>query len=176
MRIAQVAPLTERVPPKFYGGTERVVSYLTEELVRMGHEVTLFASADSVTRAELRPMCPRSLRLDRDCLDPIAHFILMAEIVARAAPQLGIIHAHTDYFLYSLARRISCPVVHTTHGRLDFADIQALMHEFADRPLVSITNNQRKPLPHSNWVATVNHGLPIGLFSLKRKPSGYLAF
>jgi glycosyltransferase involved in cell wall biosynthesis len=176
MRIAQIAPLFESVPPKLYGGTERIVSYLTEELVRMGHEVTLFASGDSVTRAHLEPQCPRSLRLDQNCLDQIAHHILMVERVHQKASDFDIIHAHIDYYPFSMMRRIDTPSVTTLHGRLDIPDLVPLYREFADIPLVSISIAQREPLPWVNWQGTVYHGLPRNLYTFHDKPGDYLAY
>src|SRR5207247_6543172 len=139
MRIAQVAPLYESVPPKYYGGTERVVSHLTEELVRQGHEVTLFASGDSVTAAHLVPCCPHSLRLDKGCVDPFAHHVLMLERVYQEAKRFDILHFHIDYLHFPMSRRSGAPVVTTLHGRLDLPDLPALYREFSDMPLVSIS-------------------------------------
>src|SRR3954462_7124039 len=140
MRIAQVAPLYESVPPKFYGGTERVVSYLTEELVRQGHDVTLFASADSVTSARLVPGCARSLRLDEQCADQLAHHVLMLEHVFQRAAEFDVIHFHTDYLHFPTARRSRVPHVTTLHGRLDIPDLVPLYKEYRDIPLVSISD------------------------------------
>ncbi len=176
MRIAQVSPLYESVPPQLYGGTERVVHYLTEELVRQGHEVTLFASGDSVTEARLVPMCPRALRLDEHSIDAMAHHMLMLEHVFRAAEEFDVIHFHIDYLHFPLSRRAGRPNVTTLHGRLDIADLVPLYHEFPDMPLVSISDAQRAPLPHGGWVSTVYHGLPTDLFTLQETPGGYLAF
>lgn len=176
MRIAQVAPLYESVPPKYYGGTERVVSYLTEELVRMGHEVTLFASGDSVTSARLVAPCRRSLRLDRQCVDQLSHHVLMLEMVLREADRFDVIHFHIDYIHFPLARRCPTPHVTTLHGRLDIPDLLPLYHEFHDLPMVSISNAQREPMPWVNWQATVYHGLPPDLYVLREEPGEYLAF
>ena len=176
MRIAQVSPLYESVPPKFYGGTERVVSYLTEELVRRGHEVTLFASGDSQTRAKLVPGCPRALRLDKRCVDPLApHFVMMEDLFRRAC-DFDLIHFHIDYLHFPLSRRLDMPNVTTLHGRLDIADLQPLYREYCSMPLVSISDSQRRPLPWCNWIATVYHGLPLELHKLQPKPGEYLAF
>lgn len=175
MKIAQVAPLFESVPPKLYGGTERVVSYLTEELVNQGHEVTLFASGDSVTGARLEPILPRSLRLDR-CNDPLAHHVLMLNRVAKLAPHFDIIHFHIDYIHFPLSRVLNLPHVTTLHGRLDLPDLVPVYREFNDMPVVSISNHQRAPLPHANWQKTVYHGLPADLYDFKPKPGHYLAF
>ncbi len=176
MRIAQVSPLYESVPPKLYGGTERVVSYLTEELVRQGHDVTLFASGDSVTAARLVAPCARALRLDKSCIDPYAHHMLALEMVARQASQFDIIHYHTDYFHFPLSRRSRRPQVTTLHGRLDIPDLAPLYWEFREMPVVSISNDQRRPLPWVNWQATVHHGLPLDLHQPRTRPGDYLAF
>ena len=176
MRIAQIAPLYESVPPKYYGGTERVVSYLVEELVAEGHDVTLFASGDSVTRARLVPVCPRSLRLDDQCVDQMAHLVLGLERVMQLAHEFDVLHFHADYFHYPLSRRAAYPHVTTLHGRLDTPDLEPLYREFADVPLVSISDAQRKPLPWANWTATVHHGLPPDLYPWHAEPGGYLAF
>ncbi|OAG28670.1 glycosyltransferase family 4 protein [Thermodesulfatator autotrophicus] len=176
MRIAQVAPLYESVPPKLYGGTERVVHYLTEELVKMGHEVTLFASKDSQTSAKLVPCAERSLRLDHTVKDPLAHHVIMLEKVAQNAQQFDIIHFHIDYLHFPLMRRLGVPHVTTLHGRLDIPDLEPLYREFSDAPVVSISNAQRKPLPRARWVATVYHGLPENLYRFRNKPGKYLAF
>ena len=176
MRIAQVAPLFESVPPKYYGGTERVVSYLTEELVRQGHEVTLFASGDSVTKAHLVAACRRSLRLDKHCMDQLAHQILMLEHVFQRAGEFDIVHFHIDYLHFPVSRRQPIPHMTTMHGRLDIPDIIPLHQEFLDMPLVSISDGQRKPLPWANWQATVYHGLPSDLYRFRSEPGSYLAF
>jgi glycosyltransferase involved in cell wall biosynthesis len=176
MRIAQVSPLYESVPPKLYGGTERVVHYLTEELVRMGHEVTLYASGDSVTSAELRAACPRALRLDPTHCDPIARHLLMIEQVAAVESQFDVAHFHTDYLHFPATRRLRLPHVTTLHGRLDIADLGPIYDEFGEVPVVSISNAQRAPLPQANWVSTVQHGLPADLFSYNARPTGYFAF
>ncbi|HEX7182183.1 MAG TPA: glycosyltransferase family 4 protein [Thermoanaerobaculia bacterium] len=177
MRIAQVAPLYESVPPQLYGGTERVVSYLTEELVRQGHEVTLFASGDSETRARLVASCPRSLRLSSDCVDQFVHHVVMLEEVFRRAESFDIIHFHIDYFHFPLSRRHpSVRHVTTLHGRLDIPDLVPLYLEFPEMPVVSISDNQRKPLPWLNWVATVHHGLPPDLQTWKDEPGDHLLF
>lgn len=177
MRIAQVSPLYESVPPKLYGGTERVVSYLTEALVRMGHDVSLFASGDSRTAATLIPVCPSALRLSGKRHDPIARHYLLLEEVARRADEFDVIHFHTDYLHYPLARRMRRPAHLTTlHGRLDLPDLDALHAEYAEMPLASISNSQREPLPQANWQGTVYHGLPRDLYTLNERPAGYLAF
>lgn len=176
MRIAQVAPLYESVPPKYYGGTERVVSYLTEELVRQGHEVTLFASGDSVTSAHLAPACHRSLRLDKHCIDTMAHHIVMLEQVYKQAEQFDFIHFHVDYLHFPLSRRCRFPHLTTLHGRLDIPDLEPLYKEFSEMPVVAISNAQRQPLPWINWQGTVYHGLPEDLYPFIEKPENYLAF
>src|SRR5687767_6257051 len=134
MRIAQVAPLYESVPPQAYGGTERVVSYLTEELVAAGHDVTLFASGDSVTRAELEAVCSRSLRLDSDCVDPLAHHFVLIDRVIQQATRFDVIHFHIDYLHFPFSRRMSVPHLTTLHGRLDLRDLQPLYQEYRDIP------------------------------------------
>jgi len=176
MRIAQVSPLYESVPPKYYGGTERVVSYLTEELVRQGHEVTLFASADSTTRARLIPPCRVSLRLQKECIDQLAHHIVMLELVAKHALDFDVIHFHIDYLHFPLSRRQSIPHLTTLHGRLDIPDLVPLYREFAEMPVVSISTAQRVPLPWANWLATVHHGLPKELYRFHPAPGKYLLF
>ena len=176
MRIAQVAPLYESVPPKYYGGTERIVSYLTEELVRQGHEVTLFASGDSETKARLIAVCRRSLRLDRHCLDQLAHHVVMLEGVLQRSGEFDVIHFHVDYLHFPLSRRQSFPHVTTLHGRLDIPDLVPLYTEFHDMPVVSISDAQREPLPWVNWQATVYHGLPDDLYRFRAGPGSYLAF
>jgi glycosyltransferase involved in cell wall biosynthesis len=176
MRIAQVSPLYESVPPRFYGGTERVVHYLTEELVRMGHEVTLFASGDSQTSAELRPACQRALRLDDSRGDPIARHLLMIEQVAALEADFDVAHFHTDYLHFPVARRLRTPHVTTLHGRLDIPDLRHVYDEFGDVPVVSISDSQRIPLPQANWVSTIHHGIPASLLQFTPRPEGYFAF
>lgn len=176
MRIAQVAPLFESVPPRLYGGTERVVSFLTEELVRMGHDVTLFASGDSVTRARLVPGSAQSLRLDPGCVDQLAHQIRQLERVFKDPDQFDVMHFHIDYLHYPLSRRYHLARLTTLHGRLDIPDLVPLYEEFPHEPLVSISDAQREPLPDAAWVATVYHGLPADLHALQPRPGGYLAF
>src|SRR5579875_304533 len=176
MRIAQVAPLYERVPPQNYGGTERVVSYLTEELVKQGHEVTLFASGDSITQARLVAPCDKSLRLDKNSVDPMIYHVLMLEMVFREAKRFDLIHFHIDYLHFPLIRRYRRPHVTTLHGRLDLPELPALYREFREMPVVSISNAQRGPLPGANWQGTVYHGLPLDLHSFTEQPGEYLAF
>src|SRR5262247_2419987 len=176
MSIAQVAPLYERVPPLYYGGTERIVSYLTEELINQGHDVTLFASGDSNTKGRLISPCKRSLRLDPDCLDRLAYHFLELEQVFQDAAFFDIIHFHIDYLHFPFSRRIDVPHVTTQHGRLDLPDLVPLYSEFADMPVVSISNSQRIPLARINWQGTVYHGLPLDLYKSKSSVGSYLAF
>jgi len=176
MRIAQVAPLFESVPPKLYGGTERVVSYLTEELVRLGHDVTLFASGDSVTGAHLIAVCPEALRLSTTCIDQLAHHIVMLEEVLLQSDNFDVIHFHIDYLHFPLSRHQGLVNLTTLHGRLDIPDLQPLYKRFGGMPVVSISDAQREPLPNANWQATVYHGLPQGQFSVYKQEGKYLAF
>jgi glycosyltransferase involved in cell wall biosynthesis len=178
MKIAQIAPLYESVPPRFYGGTERVVSYLTEEFVRQGHDVTLFASGDSATAAKLYPICPRALRLEgKSIIDPLAHHLRMIETVAQQAGEFDILHFHIDYLHFPITRRENYRAVTTLHGRLDIADVHPLFREFEDMNLVSISDAQRQPMPWAGWVGTVYHGLPEDLFRPQLEHQGkYLAF
>jgi glycosyltransferase involved in cell wall biosynthesis len=178
MKIAQVAPLIESVPPKLYGGTERVVSYLTDELVRQGHDVTLFASGDSQTKAKLVASVPKALRLNPAVKESLPHTVLQLEHLRQRADEFDVIHFHSDYLHLPLARTLlSGRTVTTMHGRLDLPDYQALFAEFRDTPLVSISNSQRTPLPHANWVGTVHHGLPASVCRFEPNPRGdYLAF
>jgi glycosyltransferase involved in cell wall biosynthesis len=176
MRIAQIAPLTEAIPPKLYGGTERVVSWLTEELLELGHDVTLFASGDSVTAARLEPMWPRALRLDDSVRDPMALHISMLERVRRQAAEFDILHFHLDYFPFSVFSRQSTPFVTTMHGRLDLQEHQTVFNAFKSVPVVSISNAQRGPVPQARWLRTVYHGLPASLLRPRAVKSDYLAF
>jgi glycosyltransferase involved in cell wall biosynthesis len=176
MRIAQVAPLHESVPPQLYGGTERIVHYLTEELVALGHEVTLYAAGDSRTAAELISVCPRSLRLDPGCLDPLAPHFTMLELLSQKRGDYDIIHFHIDYLHFSMSRALGWRQLTTLHGRLDLPQLQPLYQAYDDMPVVSISDAQRAPLPQANWIGTVLHGLPENLFTFSAKPSGYLAF
>ena len=176
MRIAQIAPLHEAVPPKLYGGTERVVSFLTEELVAQGHDVTLFASGDSVTSATLESVWPRALRLDPAIRDPIAPHMLMMEAVRRRADEFDVMHFHMDYWPFSLFGRQRTPFVTTMHGRLDLAELPPVFDMFSTAPIVSISDAQRRPLPQANYVATVLHGLPENLLTPQPGPKDYLAF
>jgi glycosyltransferase involved in cell wall biosynthesis len=176
VRIAQVAPLYERVPPVLYGGTERVVSYLTEELVRLGHEVTLFASGDSITGARLRAACSKALRLDPECRDSLAPHVHMLGQVYQQAHHFDVIHCHTDYLGLALARLAHTPTVITLHGRLDIPEIAPLYGEYSDVPLVSISDAQRLPMPEANWIATVYHGLPPDFYTFQPRPGSHLLF
>jgi glycosyltransferase involved in cell wall biosynthesis len=176
MRIAQVSPLVESVPPKWYGGTERIVSYLTEELVRQGHDVTLFASGDSVTSAFLCAATRQSLRQDKRCIDQLAHHVRMLESVFQRAREFDVVHFHVDYLHFPLSRRHSLSHVTTLHGRLDLADLVPLFQEFSEIPVISISDAQREPLPWANWQDTVHHGLPEDLYRLQPEPGRYLAF
>jgi glycosyltransferase involved in cell wall biosynthesis len=176
MKIAQVAPLFESVPPQCYGGTERVVSYLTEELVRQGHQVTLFASGDSVTQARLVASCPRALRLDDQCVDQLAHSVVLLDQVFRQAPTFDLIHFHIDYLHFPLSVRQRVPHVTTLHGRLDIPDLVAVFQTFPTMPVVSISDAQRTPLPWLHWQGTVYHGLPEDLYTFQETSGSYLAF
>ena len=176
MHIAQIAPLTEAVPPKLYGGTERVVSWLTEELIALGHEVTLFASGDSVTSARLEASWPRSLRLDGSVRDPHALHMMMLERVYQRAADFDFLHFHLDYYPFSLFSRQPTPFVTTLHGRLDLPEHQPVFDTFSTIPVVSISNAQRRPLPQANWVRTVHHGLPQDLLRPKPVKPSYFAF
>ena len=177
MKIAQIAPLWESVPPKLYGGTERVVSYLTEELVRIGHEVTLFATGDSQTRAKLRSVWPRALRLSKGPMDHDAVFIsLMKQSLRAGAKDFDVIHWHVDPGTFPLARWCKTPVIATLHGRLDLPELVPLFQDYHDIAMVSISNAQRLPVPGANWHATVYHGLPSNLYSFHPHSGSYLAF
>ncbi len=176
MRIAQVSPLYESVPPKLYGGTERVVHNLTEELIARGHEVTLFASGDSVTSAELVPVCKSALRLDADCIDPFVHHFTLMEMVEKRAHEFDIIHSHLDYLYFPIMRRSHHTYLTTLHGRLDIPELQPLFTEFREIPLVSISDSQRRPVSYSNWKGTVYHGLPLDLYHFNKKGGDYLVF
>jgi glycosyltransferase involved in cell wall biosynthesis len=176
MKIAQVAPLIESVPPRLYGGTERIVSYLTEELVRLGHDVTLFASGDSITSAELVSCCTRALRLDSTVRDTIPHFMLMIDKVRERADEFDVIHFHIDLFQFPLFRSVAGRTLTTLHGRQDLGDLKPFYSRFPEMPLISISNDQRKPLPHANFVATVQHGLPSNLHKPSFERGSYLAF
>jgi glycosyltransferase involved in cell wall biosynthesis len=175
MKIAQVSPIFERVPPKAYGGTERVISYLTEELVRQGHEVTLFASGDSITSARLIPVGAESIRLDASRAWLAYHMIEM-DLVRELAPGFDVIHFHTDYVHLPLAMGFTTPHVTTLHGRLDLPGVSAVYRHFSGFPLISISDSQRAPMRGANWLGTVHHGVPPDLYSFRRNPDGYFVF
>jgi glycosyltransferase involved in cell wall biosynthesis len=175
MRIAQIAPLTEAIPPKLYGGTERVISWLTDELVGLGHDVTLFASGDSRTPAKLEAMWPRALRLDGSVRDPNALHMMMLEQVRRRASDFDVLHFHLDYYPFSLFGRQPTPFVTTLHGRLDLPEHQPLFSTFSSIPVVSISDAQRQPIPQAKWVRTVHHGLPARLLTPQSVKPSYLA-
>ncbi len=176
MRIAQVAPLYEAVPPRLYGGTERVVSWLTEELVALGHDVTLFASGDSRTSAKLESMWPCALRLDGSVREPTALHVAMLEQIYRRSSEFDLLHFHLDYFPFSLFQRQPTPFVTTLHGRLDLPELQPVFKTFASLPLVSISDSQRRPMPDANWVRTIHHGMPENLLAPVPAEQNYLAF
>jgi glycosyltransferase involved in cell wall biosynthesis len=176
MRVAQIAPLAESIPPKLYGGTERVVAWLVEGLVELGHDVTLFASGDSVTHAKLVPVLPRALRLDRPRSDPIAAQTNLLEAVAEHASDFDLIHAHIDWLHLPLLSRLGVPFLTTLHGRLDLRGLSDVIRRFPDAPFVSISDNQRLPLGQANWLGTIYHGLPANAFRPVFKRGSYLAF
>jgi glycosyltransferase involved in cell wall biosynthesis len=177
MKIAQIAPLTESCPPRLYGGTERIVSYLTEELVRQGHHVTLFASGDSLTAAKLEPGCEVALRLDPSIKDPVPPHVVMLEKVRTLAPQFDVLHFHVDVLHYPFLHSFLDKTVTTLHGRLDLPELRPLYSAYCRAPLVSISHNQRAPMPPVNWVGNVYHGLPSDSLPFTAKPrEGYLAF
>ncbi|MCW8307102.1 glycosyltransferase family 4 protein [Acidiphilium sp. PA] len=176
MRIAQIAPLTEAVPPKLYGGTERVVSFLTEELVAMGHDVTLFASGDSVTRAKLEAVWPRALRLDPTIRDFMGPHVLLMERVRQMAHEFDVLHFHMDYWPASLFSRQGVPFVTTLHGRLDLPELRPIFAGLPPMNVVSISDNQRLPLPEANFIATIHHGLPEYLLTPRPMAQEYVGF
>lgn len=177
MRIAQISPLWESVPPQLYGGTERIVSYITEELVRVGHDVTLFASGDSRTAARLHAASPVALRLKPGPVNCDAPLVLMMEkAFGRDAAQFDIIHSHLDFLSFPISRRCATPALTTLHGRLDLPELGFLFEEYTDMPVVSISDAQRTPLPNANWLGTVYHGLPNNLYSFHSRPGSYLAY
>jgi glycosyltransferase involved in cell wall biosynthesis len=176
MRIAQLAPLAESVPPKLYGGTERVVAWLVDELVALGHDVTLFASGDSRTRGQLHPVWPRALRLGRKGVDPQAACSVLLEAIAQRASDFDVIHSHVDWLPLPLLRRLGTPFLTTMHGRLDLPGLPDVIRAFGDAPFVSISNQQRRPLPDARWIGTVQHGLPVGQFRPSTEAGSYLAF
>jgi glycosyltransferase involved in cell wall biosynthesis len=176
MRIAQVSPLYESVPPKLYGGTERVVYNLTEELIARGHDVTLFASGDSESGAKLIAACKNALRSDEECIDPYVYHFTLMEMVEKEAHKFDIIHSHIDYLYFPIIKRSKNIYLTTLHGRLDIPELEPLYKIYNDIPLVSISDSQRKPVIDSNWMGTVYHGLPLDLFQFNRKGGEYLVF
>ena len=174
MKIAQVAPLYESVPPKLYGGTERVVSYLTEELVKQGHDVTLFASGDSRTQAELVSVVKAALRLGK-VDDPLAYYVLLMGEIAKRSYEFDIIHYHIDFMHFPFSRILDTPHITTLHGRLDIPILQPIYRDFPDMPVVSISNHQRTPLPYANWAGTVYNGVPAETYTFQTSPGNYLA-
>jgi len=175
LRIAQIGPLYESVPPKLYGGTERVVAYLTDELINLGHRVTLFASGDSITRARLIPICERALRLYNH-LDPLAYHILQLQEVFERLDEFDILHFHTDYLHFPFSYNRGAATITTLHGRLDIDDLKPIYDKFRKMPVVSISDAQREPLPMANWIGTVHHGLPMNLYKKGDGRSNYVAF
>ena len=176
MRIAQVAPLYESCPPRLYGGTERVVFYLAEELVRLGHDVTLFASGDSKTSARLEAACESALRLDGRCKDPLVHHLVMLDRVRRQVDAFELLHCHTDYLHFPLLIDAADKTLTTLHGRLDLPDLPIVMREFARMPLASISQAQQAPIRWANWHGTVLHGIPPDLYQPGDGGGRYLAF
>ena len=177
MKIAQIAPLMESVPPRLYGGTERIVSYLTDELVRLGHEVTLFASADFITAAKLVRCASMALRLDSNVRDPTPYYMLMLDRVRARTEEFDILHFHIDQFHFPLFRQLADRTVTTLHGRQDLPDLKPLYIGFSEMPLVSVSNDQRRPIANANFVATVHHGIPTDLHKPIYNPrGGYVAF
>ena len=176
MRIAQLAPLAESVPPKLYGGTERVVAWLVDELVDLGHDVTLFASGDSLTKAKLHPVWPRALRLGRRGVDPSAACSLLLEAIAKCASEFDVIHSHVDWLPLPLLARSNVPFLTTAHGRLDLPGLPDVVREFSEAGFVSISDNQRQQLPEAKWIATIHHGLPSNLLCPSYEQGSYLAF
>lgn len=176
MKIAQVAPLYESVPPKLYGGTERIVSYLTEELVKQGHRVSLFASGDSATNAELISVVSEALRLKTDCEDSLAPHIVQLKQVMKRSDEFDVIHFHTDYLSFPFTSHSLIPHVTTLHGKLTIPELQLIYNEFRGEPVVCISDAQCKPLPQANFVGKVHHGLPANLFHLQKEKKNYFAF
>ena len=176
MKIAQIAPLIESVPPRLYGGTERIVSYLTDELVRLGHDVTLFASGDSISSAVLAPCCTRALRLDPAMPDVIPHCMLMIDKVRERAEEFDLLHFHIDLFHFPLFRSLASRTLTTLHGRQDLGDLETFYSRFSEMPLVSISDDQRKPLPHAKFMKTIHHGIPADLHRPSFEKGKYLAF
>jgi glycosyltransferase involved in cell wall biosynthesis len=176
MRIAQIAPLAESVPPKLYGGTERVVSWLTEELIALGHEVTLFASGDSFTKGKLVPVIPRAIRLSRPRPEPFPAYAAQLEAIAEAAEDFDIVHCHIDWVHLPLLNRLGVPHLTTIHNRLDTPDLPPVVRRFPQASLISISNHHRTPLPGANWLGTVYHGMPADTLAPSYQPGSYLVF
>lgn len=176
MKIAQIAPLVERVPPEMYGGTERIIFYLTEELEKRGHEVTLFASGDSITSAKLFPVHDKALRLDPCIENYYPYHMLEMGMVYEQAKEFDIIHSHTDYITFPFTQLVSTPTLLTLHGRLNIPDIQELYSHYRNCNFVSISNAQRKFMPDLNWLDTIYHGYPIEIFPFCQEPEDYLVF
>jgi glycosyltransferase involved in cell wall biosynthesis len=176
VRIAQLAPLAESVPPKLYGGTERVISWLTEELCHLGHKVTLFATGDSSTGGELVPIWPRALRLAQPKADPAVAVSAALEVFARRAHEFDVLHCHVDWVHLPMLTRLGIPFLTTLHGRLDLPGLQTLINMFPEAPFVSISDSQRKPLPTAKWLGTVYHGLPLRLLTPSFEAGEYIAF
>lgn len=176
MKIAQIAPLYESVPPKLYGGTERIVHYLTDELVNLGNEVTLFASGDSTTKANLVSNVDQALRLNKSCIDPLAHHIVQMQEVIDRVQEFDILHFHTDYLHFPFTSQLAVPCITTLHGRLDIPELKSIYNKFPNQKLVSISNDQRRPLPQANFIGTVYHGLPVNLHRPGNGNEDYLAF
>jgi glycosyltransferase involved in cell wall biosynthesis len=176
MRIAQITPLIEAIPPKFYGGTERVVHWLVEELVALGHDVTLFASGDSCTSAKLAPIWPKALRLDGLVRDQNALHMMMLELVRRRANEFDVLHFHLDYYPFSIFSRQPTPFVTTLHGRLDLPEHQVVFSTFPATPVVSISDAQRRPIERANWAHTIHHGMPERLLLPQMRQPSYFAF
>jgi glycosyltransferase involved in cell wall biosynthesis len=176
MKIAQIAPLFESVPPQAYGGTERVVHYLTEELIALGHDVTLFASGDSQTTAALRACCQRSLRLDRETRDPFAYHAVMLDKLLSEHERFDVMHFHIDYLHFLVSKVMGWPHLTTLHGRLDLPELQPIYDRFGDLPVVSISDAQRTPLPQASWLSTVPHGIPRDMLTFSPQASDYFAF
>lgn len=176
LRIAQVAPLFESVPPRYYGGTERVAHFLTEGLVKRGHKVTLFASGDSQTSADLCPCSPKALRLDPSVSEPLAYHVSMMEKVLERESEFDLIHFHCDFLQFPLAKLLSRPYLSTYHGRMDPPEVSNLLISHPEHPVVSISNNQRLGTARDNWQETIYHGLPLDLYRPKFRPENYFAF
>jgi glycosyltransferase involved in cell wall biosynthesis len=176
MKIAQIAPLMEAVPPKLYGGSERIVAYLSDELTALGHDVTLFASGDSTIAGRLAPVWPQALRLDPSISDYLAPHMVLLEAVARRAQEFDVVHSHIDYVGYPVLQRLGVPFVTTLHGRLNLPVLPRIYDTFDDVPVITISDAQRRPLPHANYLATIPHGIPEQLLVPGSGAGGYLAF